>query len=56
MNQLEEFLDNYDGQEISDLELKDFTKFGYFDSMIYSHHHKFLLENCYNIKVKGSNQ
>ena len=56
MNQLEEFLDNYDGQEISDLELKDFTKFGYFDYVIYSHHLKFLLENCYNIKVKGSKQ
>jgi len=52
MNKLEQFLDQYDNKELDWDNLDDFEKFGYDDELIYKHHLKFLLDNCYTIIFK----
>jgi hypothetical protein len=51
MDKLEQLLDNYDNYKISKGKLKDFERFGYDDYLLFNHHLKFLLENCYDIDV-----
>ena len=53
MNNLEQFLNKYDNSEININDIYDHTKFGYSDKNTFNHHLKFLLDNCYTIKIKG---
>jgi hypothetical protein len=52
MNKLEKLLDSHDNSELSINNL-DYKNFGYQDNLVFNHHLKFLLENCYNIKLKN---
>jgi predicted restriction endonuclease len=56
MNKLEHFLDQYDNKELDWNELVDYEKFGYDDELIYNHHLKFLLDNCYTITLKDKSR
>ena len=51
MNKLEQYLDKYNNSQVSKKKLYDFEKFGYQDYLLFMHHLKFLLENCYDIDV-----
>lgn len=51
MNKLEQFLDKYNGGKVSKKRLEDFEKFGYDNYLLFNHHLKFLLENCYDIDI-----
>jgi hypothetical protein len=48
---LENFLDKFDNNEIYNEDLY-YEKFGYDNNGVFENHINFLLENCYNIKVK----
>ena len=54
INNLEDFLDNADNKEIYKSELYNYSRFGYSDDdePEFINYVNFLLETCYNIKVK----
>lgn len=51
MFKLEEFLDSIDNKTIDKEILYNYELFDYEDELIFNNHLKFLLENCYNIRI-----
>lgn len=52
MNNLEDYLDKYEGKTIDNL--KNYIELGYEDELIFKHHLNFMLNNLYNIKIVES--
>jgi hypothetical protein len=56
MEKLEAYLDSINNTVILKSLLDDYEKLGYSDEIIYKHHLNFLLENCYNIRIKENHK
>lgn len=51
MNNLENYLDKLDGQNIDKTIYDDYERFGYEDEMLFHHHLNFMLDNLYYINI-----
>ena len=51
MEKLELLLDNYDGKDMDGSLISNYENFGYENDAIFQHHLKFMLENCYDIRI-----
>jgi hypothetical protein len=51
MNKLEQYLDSKDNSELNSNIFSNYEQFGYTDKVLFDFHLKWLLENCYTIKL-----